>query len=273
MVKGTPKNGGTWTEAVLLTSPQQDMHTALAASIWHSFSERALLPDPWTNEMQANIIEKWDIRDNPHFVLQVRKGINLHNKPPWNGREFDAEDLAFNINRIAGNTAQAEGLPKSAFQRADTIAGMERVETIDKYTVKVTMARPSSAWLKGFLEWRNLMMPKGIVERGFKDPLTFAGLSPHELTEFVPNVRKVFTKFPRYYRADEPHFDKIVHSVVPDTAAAIAGFISKQFSIYSSPTPQDEKTIKSARPDALFYNTARSRSPGHARPSRCTARP
>ena len=135
VVKGAPKNGGTWTEAVLLTSPQQDMHTALAASIWHSLSERALLPDPWTNEMRANIIEKWEIPDNTHFVLQVRKGIKLHNKPPWSGRDFDAEDLAFNINRIAGNTAAAEGLTKTAFQRADTFAGMERVETVEKYSV------------------------------------------------------------------------------------------------------------------------------------------
>ena len=29
------------------------------------------------------------------------------------------------------------------------------------------------------------------------------------MTEYLPNVREVFTKFPGYYRAGEPHFDKL----------------------------------------------------------------
>ncbi|MSQ31224.1 MAG: ABC transporter substrate-binding protein [Dehalococcoidia bacterium] len=261
MVKGAPKMGGTWVNAVTLTSPQHDMHTALAASIWHGIGERAIQPDPWTNELRANLVEKWEIPDNTHYVLHMKKGVKLHNKPPWNGRDFDGEDLAFNINRIAGNYADAEKLPKSAFQRADTLSGMDKVEVVDKYTVRVTTAKPSSAWIKGFLEWRNLMMPKGIVETGFKDPMTFAGMAAHELTEFVPNVREVYTKFPGYHRAGQPYFDKLIHTVVPDTAAALAGFISKQFTSFGSPTPSDEKTIKAARPDALFYSTASNHWP------------
>ena len=254
IVKGAPKDGGTWTQSGTTTSPQQDMHTALAQSIWHDISEQAMMADPWTNEITANIVEKWEIPDSTHFVLRLRQGIKIHNKPPWNGREFDAEDLAFNINRIAGNTAQAEGLTKAAFQRADTLAGMERVEVVDKYTVKVTMARPSSAWLKGFTEWRNVLMPKGIVELGFKDPLAFAGLGAFQLTEYVPNVREAFTKHAGYFRAGEPHFEKVVRTVVPDQAAALAGFISKQFATIGV-SVTEEKTIKAARPDALLYST------------------
>jgi len=255
VVKGTPKNGGTWTEAVTETSPQQDMHTALAQSIWHGLSERALNPDPWTGEPRPNIVESWELPDSTHFVLRVRRGVKLHDKPPWSGREFDAEDLAFNINRIVGNTAAAEGLQKSAFQRADSLAGMEKVDAVDKYTVRVTMARPSSAFLLGFLEWRNVMMPKGIVEVGFKDPMKFAGMGAFQVAEYIPGVREAFTKFPGYFRAGEPHFDKLVRTVVPDQAAALAGFISKQFSVLSGLTPQDEKTVRAARPDSLSYAT------------------
>ncbi|MFA7249886.1 MAG: ABC transporter substrate-binding protein [Dehalococcoidia bacterium] len=255
VVKGAVKEGGTWTEAVTTTSPQQDMHTALAQSLWHYISEPALMPDPWTGEITANVIEKWEVPDSTHFVFTVRKGVKIHNVAPWNGRDFDAEDLAFNINRIAGNTAAAEGLPVTAFQRSNTLAGMSKVEVVDKSTVKVTMAKPSSAYMRGFLEWRNVLMPKGIVEVGFKDPMKFASFGAYQMAEFVPNVRESFTKFAGYYRSGEPHFDKVVHNVVPDAAGALAGFISKQFSVFGSPTPQDEQTIKAARPDALLYST------------------
>ena len=249
VAKGTPKDGGTWTEAVSLTSPQQDMHTALAQSIWHNISERAFQPDPWTGE-------KWETPDSTTIVMHVKKGVLIHDKAPWSGREFDAEDLAFNINRIAGNTAEAEGIQKTQFQRADTLAGMSKVEVVDKHTVKVTMARPSSAYLMGFLEWRNVMMPKGIVEVGFKDPMKFASFGAYQMSEFVPDVRETFVKHPKYYRQGEPHIEKFQHTVVGDRAAALAGFISKQFSILASPTPQEEQTVKAARPDAMLYSTA-----------------
>ena len=255
VVKGAPKEGGTFTQATTVSNVQHDMHTALAGSVWHNISEPALLPDPLTGAITANIIEKWEVPDSTHFVFKVRPGVKLHNKPPWNGREFDADDLAFNINRIAGNTAAAEGISVASFQRRDTLAGMERVEAVDKSTVRVTMARPSSAYLKGFLEWRNLMMPKGVVEVGFKDPLKLAGTGAFQLTEYTPDVREVTSKHPGYFRTGQPYFEKAVSTVVSDQAAIIAGFISKQFSILAEPSPADEKTVLAARPDALLYSS------------------
>ena len=62
-------------------------------------------------------------------------------------------------------------------------------------------------------------------------------------------------RFPEYYRKGEPHLDKFVRTVIPDKAGQIAAFISRQLSSVSGITPQDEKTIRAARPDALLYVT------------------
>ncbi|MFA7249891.1 MAG: ABC transporter substrate-binding protein [Dehalococcoidia bacterium] len=252
VVKGTIKDGGTWTEPITATSSTQDMHTT-NTSFWQTISEGPLIADPYTGEPQANLIEKWEVPDSTHIVFHVAKGTKLHNVAPWNGREFDAEDLAFNMNRTVGSTAAAEGIPKGAFLHADWFTAMDKIEVVDKYTARVTLKAPSSAFLINMVDHRNMMMPKGVVEVGFKDPMKLAGLSAFQLTEFVPGVREVYTRFQGYRRPGQPHIDKIINTVTADRGAQIAGFISKQFSILTAASQQDIKTVQTARPDVLLY--------------------
>ena len=105
VVKGTPKKGGTFTMPVTETYVQHDQHTAVSSSEWMVLGERALELDEFTGKLRGNLVEAWEQPDKSTYILKVRKGVKLHNKAPWNGREFDAADLAWNLNRIAGNTA------------------------------------------------------------------------------------------------------------------------------------------------------------------------
>ncbi|MEI7925202.1 MAG: ABC transporter substrate-binding protein, partial [Chloroflexota bacterium] len=231
-----------------------DQHTAVSSSEWMVLGERALELDEFTGKLRGNLVEAWEQPDKNTYILKVRKGVKLHNKAPWNGREFDASDLAWNLNRIAGNTADAEKLPKGNFQRATTLEGAGKFEVVDKSTVKVTMSKVNSAFLNGITEIRNVMMPKEIVEVGFKDPMKFAGMAPFQITESIEGTRQTYARFDGYYRPNEPYFDKVVQTVIPDRAATLAAFLSKQISIMSSPTAQEQKTIQASRPDALLYS-------------------
>ncbi|RLT41035.1 MAG: hypothetical protein DWI58_09565, partial [Chloroflexi bacterium] len=206
VVKGTPKKGGTFTQQLTETNVQHDQHTAVSNSEWMIIGQRALELDEWTGKLRPNLIESWEIPDKNTFVLKVRKGIKMHNRAPWNGREFDAADIAWNLNRIAGNTADAEKLPQGSFQRRTTLEGMGKVEAIDKSTVKVTMAKPNSAFLNGITEIRNQMMPKEIVDIGFKDPMKFGGVGPYMITEYAEGTREVYSRHEGYHRAGEPFF-------------------------------------------------------------------
>ena len=254
VVKGTPKKGGTFTIPATETYVQHDQHTAVSSSEWMVLGERALELDEFTGKLRGNLVEAWEQPDKGTYILKVRKGVKLHNKAPWNGREFDASDLAWNLNRIAGNTAEAEKLPKGNFQRATTLEGAGKFEVVDKNTVKVTMSKVNSAFLNGITEIRNVMMPKEMVEIGFKDPMKFGGMAPFQIAESIEGTRQSYNRFEGYYRPNEPHFDKIVQTVIPDRAATLAAFLSKQVSIMSSPTAQEQKTISTSRPDALLYS-------------------
>ncbi|MEI6136923.1 MAG: ABC transporter substrate-binding protein [Chloroflexota bacterium] len=250
---GKIKEGGTFTEAATTVSPEFDAHTTLTSSQWRNAGELGILPDPWTAELVANVVESWEVPDANTLILKVRDNVAIHNKPPWNGRLFDAEDLAFNMNRIQGNTADAEGIPRSGFQRASTLEAMKSVEVVDKSHVKVTLKAPTGQFLSGFTEHRNFLMPKGVVEVGFKDPLKLSGTSAYEMTGY-DTTKEVYTRFDKYWNG-KGHFDKYVRTVIPDRAATAAAFISKQTSVLASPTDPEIKTIKGARPDALYYQT------------------
>ncbi len=254
VVSGAPKNGGTLTLATTETYTEHDAHTAVSNSEWTTIGERGLEMDEWTGKIRGNIIESWEVSDPTHLVLKVRKGIKIQNKPPWNGREFNAEDAVFNLERTAGFTAAAEKLPLANFQRASALVGMTKAEATDNYTVRVTMAAPTSTFFNGMTEIRSIWMPKGIVEVGFKDNQKFGGISAWQVSpEDKPGVQNVFQKNPDYWRKDQPHFDKFVMIQMPDHATQLAAFISKQVAIMASPTAQDQKTIAASRPDALYY--------------------
>ncbi len=254
VVKGTPKKGGTFTMPVTETYVQHDAHTAVSNSEWSVIGERALELDEFSGKLRGNLVEAWEQPDKNTYIFKVRKGVKMHNRAPWNGREFDAADLAWNLNRIAGNTADAEKLPKANFQRSTTLEGMGKLEVVDKNTLKVSMSKTNSALLNGITEIRNIMMPKEIVEVGFKDPMKFGGMSPFMLTEYQEGTREVYSRTDNYYRPNEPYFDKFVQVAIPDRAAMLAAFVSKQVSVMSSPTAQEIKTIQAARQDALLYS-------------------
>ena len=253
IVEGKPLLGGTYTVATTNVAVEHDQHTANSQSEWINLGEPLLVCDPVTGEAKGNIIERWENPDPLTYIFHVRKGVFLHNKPPWNGREFDAEDVVFNLMRNGGKTAKAEGIPVALFQRSGTYDSMKSAEAVDKYTVKVTMSAPSSAFIIGLGYYKSRVMPKGVLEVGFKDPMKFAGMGAYQMTEFLPGSREVYSKFDKYYRPGEPHFDKYTRLAIPDRSAVVAAFITKQLSLLGSPTEQDLKTIVSARPDALVY--------------------
>jgi peptide/nickel transport system substrate-binding protein len=256
-VEGKPKYGGTWRVAATSTSTQYDAHTALGGNVWHNISERLLEQHPSTGEVLPGVTKSWEVADPSGLTLifKLDPGVKIHNRPPWNGRQFTAEDAAWNMERIGGLYAEREKIPLGSFQRASMVANIVKAEAIDPTTVKVTLSRPNSAFFNGLTENRVPMMPKEIVDIGFKDPMKFAGIGAFEISEWKTDQRQVFTKNPNYYRKGEPYFDTFERLIVPDTAATQAAFISGQTQVLSAPTSDSVALIRKAKPDANLYTT------------------
>lgn len=247
------KKGGAITVYRTTKFLEHDMHTALAGTVWHLIGNRAVSLEPWKGELQSELAEKWEVPgDGTELILKVRPGVKIHTKPPANGREWTAEDMAFNINRIAG---KFDPQNIARYQRASTLTGLNRAEAVDKSTVKVIMDRPSSAFFRGLAEIRNMMMPKDVVEQaGFpSNPEGFAGTGPFVLTKFDDGVKFEASRNPDYFMKELPHLDAYRIVWFPDRATALAAFLSGQVDLFGGALPTEMDVIRKTKPDAQFF--------------------
>ena len=65
-------------------------------------------------------------------MFKLRKGVRWHNKPPVNGRELTAEDVKYTYDRFLTITGNPNKL---------MLEMVDKVEALDKYTVKFTLKR------------------------------------------------------------------------------------------------------------------------------------
>lgn len=254
-IDAPPVPGGEFVYGVAATYGQLDMHTALASTPWHNISERAMELNEWTAELRGNAVESWEVVDDQglELLLKVRPGLVMHDKEPVNGREFDAEDLAFNLRRNGGLTADAEGIPLTSFQRRSMVANIQDAVAVDDHTVSVELSAPNGAFFNGLAEIRMQLMPRESVDVGFEDPTQFASFGAYTCVDFQQGVREEYTKHPNYYKSGQPYFDTYTRIALDDRASMLAAFIDKQTSLFSGPLPHERESALSVNGDAQYF--------------------
>jgi len=88
---------------------------------------------PGTFTIEPHLAERWDMPNETTYLFHLRQGVHWHNKPPVNGRELVAEDVKFTFDRfltMPGNPSR------------DLLEALDRVEVMDRYTVKFLLHEP-----------------------------------------------------------------------------------------------------------------------------------
>ena len=89
--------------------------------------------------MTKGLAESWEIPDAKTIVFHIRKGVKWHDKPPVNGREVTAEDIAWSYNRLL--KTPTSGLAQIEKQQA---GGKITCTAVDRYTLKMEFAKALS---------------------------------------------------------------------------------------------------------------------------------
>lgn len=88
-------------------------------------------------EYEAVLAEKMPEQpDETTFIFKLRKGVKFQNVAPVNGREMTAQDVVYCCEAYRKAPAQSP-----------TYEEVSKIEAVDDYTVKFTMARPTAYFL------------------------------------------------------------------------------------------------------------------------------
>jgi peptide/nickel transport system substrate-binding protein len=255
----SPKRGGTltlrtWDPPHFDPFQTVSYKTHIALSFTHSrLLKHKAGPNiaPGTFPIEGDLAESWTQPNETTYVFKLRRGVRWQAKPPVNGRELTADDVVFSVNHFMTVKGNAN---------AYMLKSLDKVEAVDKYTVRFTLKEPF-VWFLDVLANPHAVaiVAKEVVEKlgDLKKHESVIGTGPWMLDSYRPNVGMTFVRNPNYFVAGLPHIDRIETVVDEDTASRMAAFLAGKYDIgYDFPGHvtrtdwnQIKDTIKQRRPN------------------------
>ena len=202
--------------------------------------------------VEPDLAERWEALDDTTYIFHLRRGVKWHNKPPVNGRELVAEDVKFTYDRFLTDPGNANRY---------MLDRVERVEVVDRYTVKFVLKEPF-VWLVNALAypWSMWIIAPEVVQQfgDLKKPETAIGTGPFLLEHYEPNVKTVFKRNPEYFRRDQPYIDGVEWLVLEDESTGLAMYRTGQIDCgpwhWWSVRQQDLETLKKSHPNLTYQD-------------------
>jgi peptide/nickel transport system substrate-binding protein len=229
----SPRRGGTLSLR-LWDPPHFDPHLTISykTHIAYSFTHSRLLKhkagpgiQPGTFPIEGDLAESWSQPNETTYVFKLRRGVRWQNKPPVNGRELTADDVVYSVERFRTITGNAY---------AYMLSSLDKVEAIDKYTVKFTLKEPY-VWFLDMIANSHAVaiIAKECVEKfgDLKKPESVVGSGPWMLDSYRPNVGYTYVRNPNYFVAGQPYIDKVEVAVDEDNASRMAAFMAGKYDL------------------------------------------
>ncbi len=249
-----PKRGGTFRMRFALApvhfDPQQTVTftTMLPLSFTHSRLVKVKAGSsvkPGTQPLEPDLAESWIQSNDTTYIFKLRRGVRWHAKPPVNGRELTADDVKYSYERFMGSTNPNRGL----------LEQVDKVEVVDKYTVKFTLKEPFAWFLDALASTSTWVVAKEAVEQygDLKRPESCVGTGPFMLERYEPNLKLTYVRNPNYFIPGLPHVDGVDVSIETDPASAFAGWLAGRYDF----APEFGMVVRRSDLD-----TAKQRKPG-----------
>ncbi|MCX6022911.1 MAG: ABC transporter substrate-binding protein, partial [Chloroflexi bacterium] len=234
--KNGPEYGGTF-HVYAYDWPHLDVHQSLTAGL-HGVAAmpyRYLLrfeTGPSVNGLKIipSMAVRWESPDPKTYIFHLRKGVKWHNMPPVNGREFTADDVIYNVNRIS----------TPGWISAPLLEDIAKTEALDKYTVKFTLKGPSAPFLAYIANGYIKMAAEEAVDANGGDlkrglPI---GAGPFMAEDITAKVAVKMKKNPDYGETDAkggklPYLDGLEGVIIADSSTRFTALRTGKLDYYT----------------------------------------
>jgi len=165
----------------------------------------------------------WDVEDDGKvWTFHLAQGVTFHD-----GSTFDAEDVAFSLNR-----ARAEG---SANAQKALFAAIETVEVLDPATVRVTLSAPNAGFDFNMAWGDAVILAPETADGAATAPV---GTGPFKLAEWVQGDHVTLEAFDGYW-GEKPALARATFRFISDPTAAFAAMMAGDIDAFPNfPAPE-----------------------------------
>lgn len=194
----------------------------------------ALITQDYDTKLKPDLAERWEISsDGKAYTFYLRKDVKFHN-----GREMVADDVVYSLGRLLD--------PKTQAPLAGYFSSIDKVEAVDKYTVKLLLKEPDASLLYKLSNRRPaVIIAKEVVNaNGGNLKTADAGTGPFKLVEFIPDVSVKLQRFDGYFEKGLPYLDGVTLTFNNDEAPRLAALRSGQVDMTFFKDPKNVEPIK-----------------------------
>ena len=215
---------------------------------------------PEVEVLQGAIAETWEMPDENTLVFHIRKGVYFHDKPPTNGREVTADDVAFTLNRL--------WTAKTSIYLANPY--IESIEATDDSTVVVKSQPGKMGVIYRYAGHYPKIMPRDAIEQ-FGNMAKWEntiGTGPFILVDFVSGSSATLERNPNYWDHDPllpqnqlPYLDTIKYLIIPDLSTQLAGMRTGRIDWLPGVMWEDAASLMQTNPELKYVKNVSGAPP------------
>ena len=196
--------------------------------------ERLVFLNAFTGEIQPAIAESWDI-DGAEITFHLRRDVRFHD-----GKQLTSADVKYSLERM-----------KTMSGVASYVAVLDRVDSLDDYTVKVTLTAPSPSFLTNLTTMMTAIIPEGSGDTIAANPI---GCGPYKFAEWRQDDYLILERFDDFFGGAKPT-PRIRFRIIPDHSARILALEARDIDQATSVQMAGDYTMLENRNDITLYKT------------------